>query len=209
MDLTQRQTDRYQPYSKKDRDKSANDPLTEAVRVAALRAKKIATRQMSVDEDDSEHDTASMASSASSKVRPTSHKTGVSPLNRRRSLRLQHKYGDSSMEIASSLSALARQSTTRELRQNLAITSLASQQTVEMKSPPVKLQRMQTSQKWTSWRAKRVPAEQDSALKVAMARTDTIAPPPSLARQPTRSLPSRQASHRKQTLSPIPEVKFD
>ena len=113
------------------------------MRQAAMRASAIAG------ESTADDDTDSVASSASSfSPGPPRKKKGVSPLNRRRSLRLAIKNAMDTGDDIMPPTVLIRQPTNRLFR------GLVGQNTVEMKSPPPQLERMETSTRWSRYRSK-------------------------------------------------------
>ena len=120
---------RKRPYSNEaDETQVKKRSYEDELRHAAIRANQLKHDHPTNDGSDTD-DTTSIRSSASGAT-----KKGISPLNRRRSLRLARK----NMEV-----------------------SLSSQKTVEMASLP-HLERMETSTRWSQWRAKTALAEQDS-----------------------------------------------
>ena len=128
------------------RGKIVKRSYADEMRQAAMRASAIVTGENPADDD-----TDSVASSASSfSTGPPKKKKGVSPLNRRRSLRLaimrENKMdtGDDTMPPT----ALIKQPTNKLFR------GLVGQNTIEMQSPPPKLERMETSTRWTRYRNK-------------------------------------------------------
>ena len=148
--------------------RSYNDEM----RQAALRASAMAS---GCDPDD---DTDSVASSASSfSTGPPRKKKGVSPLNRRRSLRLAIKNAMDTSDDTLPPTALVKQETNKLFR------GLVGQNTVEMKSPPPKLERMETSTRWSRYRiGKPMLSTQDTigTKKRIVQRMDTtpdLAPP--------------------------------
>ncbi len=96
---------------------------------------------------EADFDTDSVASSASSigYADPVA-KSGVSPLNRKRTVRLSHSKGEETMDAATSLptALLTRVSTTYFLRSQLANTKINSQ--------TENLSRMETIGKWNRYR---------------------------------------------------------
>ena len=148
--------------------RSYNDEM----RQAALRASAMAT---GCDPDD---DTDSVASSASSfSTGPPRKKKGVSPLNGRRSLRLAIKNAMNTNDDTLPPTALVKQETNKLFR------GLVGQNTIEMKSPPPKLERMETSTRWSRYRSgKPMFSTQDTigTKKRIVQRMDTtpdLAPP--------------------------------
>ncbi len=155
------------------------------VRLASHRAAKRAAGMY----DDSDDDTDSVASSASSLAAgPGGRKIGISPLNRRRSLRLalknQMDTDPTQVQPVQQVPLLKGQST-RVLRGRLL-----GQKTVEMKSPPVHLERMETSTRWSKWRNKpAVVLSQDTigTKKRVVHKMDTTpGPGPRISRQATK-----------------------
>ncbi len=144
-----------------------------------MRASAIASG-VSLSNDD---DTDSVSSSVSSFADSASsrRKKGVSPLHRRRSLRLAIKNGavDAS-DIWDLQTALIKQPT---FAGSGLFRGLIGQNTVEMVSPPPPLERMETSTRWKSYRNKKpMLSAQDTigGKKRIVQRMDTspdLAPP--------------------------------
>lgn len=156
------------------RGKIVKRSYADEMRQAAMRASAIVTGG-----NPSDDDTDSVASSSSSfSTGPPKKKKGVSPLNRRRSLRLAimrenvMDTGDDTIPPT----ALIKQPTNKLFR------GLVGQNTVEMQSPPPKLEGMETSTRWTRYRNKGPMLTQDTIgtkrrIVQRMDTTPDLAPP--------------------------------